>query len=131
MKKLILITFALFISTGAIAHKHLICPDLANYTKPIELNNSTNMIAPDILYMHSGLNYLTSNQLWGISIGPVKGTRGESMETAKKLIKAIYSPATVRYSEDMQRFYCSYITDDESVYITVTPYDFDDIGKKF
>jgi hypothetical protein len=130
MKKLILITVALIISKGAIADKKMICPDLANYTKTIELNNSTNMIAPDILYMHSGLNYLTSRQLWNITIGPVKGNRWESMETAKNMIKAINSPATVNYSEDMRRFYCAYPTEDESVYITVTTYDFDDIVSK-
>lgn len=130
MNKLISITAVLLMSNGAVAAQKLICPDLANYTKTIELNDNTNMIAPDNLYMHSGLNYLSSRQLWSITIGPVKGNRSESMKTAKSMIKAIHSPATVTYSEDMRRYYCAYSTEDESVYITVMAYDFDDLVNK-
>lgn len=114
-------------STLAVAQANFECPDLAVNTKNINLNDTT-VIAPDILHMHSGINYLNDKKLWAINIGPINGNWPESLKEAKKIINNINSPGEVKYSQDLRRYYCAYSTSIESIFITLTTYEIDEIS---
>ncbi|WP_131795884.1 DUF4949 domain-containing protein [Fluoribacter gormanii] len=129
MKQFATIFAALTLNLPAFATQahDLVCPDSAalSISKGYSVSH---VIAPDRLYTYMGLGEFNTDKKWFLIIGPVAANSWENVDIeAEKIINKGLPYPTIKYSKDLEEYYCSYETYDHT-YVSALVADFENMS---